>query len=84
MSAPRIYDPKTLTAIAGLFSDIEAAFKKFEGDTVQPTGEFPLYVFSAEIVIRHRDDWTVGRIGIDDFLFFEITDETYGEKEVPR
>ena len=33
-----------------------------------------------EIVFRHMDDYTVARIGLDDFPYFEIPDERYGEK----
>lgn len=81
MSAPRFYDAATMEKIAEFFRGLEALQKKFEGDVGgQATAENPLYIYTMEIVIRHRDDWTVGKFSIDDFLYFEITDETYGEK----
>lgn len=74
----RFYDANQMAKIAELLKDIEAAYKRFEGEY---NSDEPLYIFSTEIVIRHKDDYTVGRIGMDDFLFFEITDEDYGEKK---
>lgn len=78
----KIYDAKQMAKISELFSDIEAAMKKFEGGEMGGlrSNENPLYIFTTEIVIRHQDDYTIGRIGMDDFLFFELTDEKYGEK----
>lgn len=79
MSIPaRIYETKTLTKVAELFQGIEDLYREFEPG-VDLTKENPLYIWSTEIVIRHKDGWTVGRIGMDDFLFFEITDENYGD-----
>lgn len=79
MSAPRIYNAdiltNILTKIAGFYKGltdlIEEHFPEME-DT-------DAYVYSMEIVLQHRDDWTIGRIGLDDFLFFELTDEDYGK-----
>jgi hypothetical protein len=80
-----IYDAKQFTKIAKLFSDLTEVFKEFEpGFTdggFSSTDDNPLYIFGVEIVIRHRDDYTIGRIAMDDYLFFEFTDETYGEKK---
>ena len=74
----RIYDANMLTKIASLYQDISTAVKNFEGDDrLAPTKEDPLYIYGGEIVIRHQDGWTIGRIGWDDFLFFEFTDEEY-------
>lgn len=78
MTPARFYDAKSLLKIAELFVELEALYKKFE-PSVNSADE-PLYIFSTEIVVRHKDDYTVGKIGMDDFLYFEITDETYGEK----
>lgn len=74
----RIYDPKQLTTIANLFQSLSDLYKTFEPEI--NTLDEPLYIFSTEIIIRHKDDYTVGRIGMDDYLFFEFTDEKYGEK----
>lgn len=73
----RIYDAKQMAKISKLFGGIEALYKEFE-PPINNNNE-PLYIFSTEIVIRHKDGFTVGRIGMDDFLFFELTDENYGE-----
>lgn len=75
---PRIYEPALMAQIAELFSDVVAAYAKFEPKV--NSRDQPLYVFSTEIVIRHYDGYTIGRIGMDDFPFFEFTDENYGEK----
>lgn len=81
-----IYDAKQLMRIAELFNDLTEAFSKFEpGFTdggIPSWDDDPLYIFGVEIVIRHKDDYTIGRIAMDDFLFFEFTDENYGEKSV--
>jgi hypothetical protein len=76
----RIYDAKQMMKIAELLQGLSDLQEKFEPNVVG-TAEDPLYIFSAEIVIRHYDGYTVGRIGMDDFLYFELTDETYGEKD---
>jgi hypothetical protein len=84
MSNPsRIYDAKQMAKIAALFEGVQSLIKDFEGDSISPTLDDPLYIFGLEIVIRHRDDYTIGRIGMDDFPFFELTDERYGEKGTP-
>lgn len=81
MTTPaRFYDAKQMAQIAKFFAGLEDLIKTLEPDAVF-TAENPLYVYGLEIVIRHRDDYTIGRIGMEDFLFFEITDETYGEKQ---
>lgn len=77
MNTPsRIYDPKQMAQIAEFYSDIKAAIDKLEPE-ISATMENPLYVFGMEIVIRHRDGYTIGRIGMDDFPYFELTDENY-------
>mgnify|MGYP001615215880 FL=1 len=79
MTVPaRIYEAKVLEQVSALFTGISEVFKDFEEDLV-PSREKPLYVWATEIVIRHKDGYTIGRIGMDDFLFFEITDENYGD-----
>lgn len=74
---PRIYDPKILAQVSELFTEISKVFKEFEPDEV--SANYPLYIYGTEIVIRHKDDYTIGRIGMDDFLYFELTDENYGD-----
>lgn len=73
-----IYDPKVMRQIADFFQGFVDLQKTLEPD-ITSDDEHPLYLFNAEIVIRHRNGYTIGRIGMDDFPFFEITDETYGE-----
>lgn len=81
MSTPsRIYDAKTMMMIAKFYEGLQALQKELEGEIGGfPTDKNPLYLFNVEIVFRHRGDYTIGRIGMDDFMFFEITDENYGE-----
>lgn len=79
MTTPaRVYNAKQLMKIAEFYQGLTDLFEQFEPPT--NTEDDPLYIFSAEIVIRHKDGYTLGRIGMDDFPFFEITDEAYGEK----
>lgn len=80
MTVPaRFHDPQGMVQIAEFFAGLKDLYARFEG----PYGDnedHPYYTFSTEIVIRHKDQYTIGRIGMeDDFLFFEITDENYGE-----
>ena len=58
----RTYSPSDMMACARLFQRIDEVFKEFE-PTVAPTAENPLYIFSTETIIRHRDDdrSTIGR-----------------------
>ncbi len=79
MSTPaRFYDSEQMTMIAELFSGLKDLFRKFEGE-YGDNDSHPCYVWSTEIVIRHKDDYTVGRFAYeDDQLIFEITDENYG------
>lgn len=81
MTVPtKIYDAKMLAKIADFYSKFTALVEEFEGDAGAPLSEDnPLYIWSGEIVFRHRDDYTIGRFGLDDFWFFEITDEDYGD-----
>lgn len=81
MSLPaRIYDADILMKIAKFCRGLHDLQKELEGEIGGfPTDKNPLYLFNVEIVIRHKDNYTVGRIGMDDFMFFEITDEDYGE-----
>lgn len=83
MTAPaRLYDPKQMARISKFYSDLYALIEEFEGGEIGefPDDDHPLYIFAMDIVIRHKDGYTVGRIGLDDFPYFEITDENYGEK----
>ena len=72
----RIYDPRVLSKIAEFYQEFtdlcEKHFPEFGED-------LPVYIFGGELVLRHQDQFTIGRISWDDFPFFEITDETYGE-----
>lgn len=72
----RIYDPKILSDIAAFYKDLLDLIEKHFPEM----SETDVYVYSMEIVLQHKHDWTLGRIGIDDFLFFEITDDDYGKK----
>ena len=81
MSRSRIYDAKILEQVSKLYSGISEVFKEFEEDLV-PSREKPLYVWATEIVIRHKDGYTIGRIGMDDFLFFEITEKQFASRLV--
>lgn len=82
MTTPaRFYDSKQMLAIGEFFAGLQDLQKELEGDLAASSPDKPLYVFGMEIVIRHSDDYTVGRFGMDDFLYFEMTDEHYGEKE---
>jgi hypothetical protein len=80
----KIYDADTMLRIADLYKGLEDLFTKFEGGSLGTVASVvnPLYVFDANIVIRHKDNYTVGRIFIeDDNVVFELTDEDYGEPE---
>lgn len=77
----RLHDAKQMAAMSKFFEGVQALQKELEGDVGGfPTDDRPLYLFNVDIVFRHKDDYTVGRIGMDDFLYFEIPEETYGEK----
>jgi len=69
----RIYDTKQLTKITDFFEDFMAIFKPLDPEN-SDNWDDPLYIESVEIVIRHRDDYTVARIGMDDFPYVEFTD----------
>lgn len=79
MTTPaRFYDSEQMTMIANLFASLKDLFREFEGE-YGDNDSHPLYIWSTEIVIRHKDDYTVGRLTYeDDQLIFEITDENYG------
>lgn len=81
MTTPaRFYDAKQMAKIAEFYAGVETLIKELEG-TDEPSAVGPLSVYSMDIVIRHRDGYTVGRIGFeDDYPFFELTDEHYGEE----
>lgn len=77
-SNSRIYDADIMAKIATFYSGLTALIDEFQGSEIIDKNH-PLYVFSMEIVLRHVDGYTIGRIGMEDFPFFEITEETYGE-----
>ncbi len=80
MTITKFHDPQTMTQIAELFSGLKDLDEKFEGE-FGDNDSMPLYILSTEIVIAHKDGYTIGRIGMEDgYLFFELTDEYYGEK----
>ena len=76
----RIYSADSLEKISKFYKGLQELQKELEGDVGGfPTEKNPIYIYSTEIVLRHRDDYTIGRIGMDDYMFFEFTEETYGE-----
>lgn len=77
MTATRFYDAKQMAKVAAFLEDLQTLITAFEGDEVVATAENPLYVYGLEIVIRHHDDYTIGRIAMDDFLYYEGTEEDY-------
>lgn len=81
MTPTRFYEPDQMVKVADFFAKFKALVEEFEGGTyAAPNDEHPLYVFGGEIIIRHKDGWTLGRLAVDDFWYFENTEETYGEK----
>jgi hypothetical protein len=77
---PRFYDPKQMAQIAAFYKGLEELVKGLEPEFTA-TLDNPLFIYSLEIIIQHRDDYTVGRFGMEDFLFFELTDEGYGKSQ---
>ena len=76
----RFYEPERLVEIAEFYKGLKDLVEKFEGPPFGDNEGHALYVFSMEVVIRHKDDYTVGRIyQEDDNLVYETTDERYGE-----
>lgn len=74
----RIYDPNLVGKIAVFYKGLKSLIDEFEG---QVGDQDEPYIYSLEIIFQHPDNWTIGRIGMDDFPFFEITDEDYGKSQ---
>ncbi len=68
MSAQRIYDAEVLTKISDLFVAVKDMVFEFEGDDDTE----PLSIYILDITVRHKDGYTVARIGIDDFVYLEV------------
>jgi hypothetical protein len=69
--APRFYNADNMAQIAVLLDLIK--------EITRDDPDADLYISRLDITIRHNDDYTIGRIGLDgDTVFFELTDEDYG------
>lgn len=85
MTAPsRFYDPDVMKRLADLYSAAAFLIENFESDYGKyddpDEDDSPLFISDLDIVVRHKDGYTVGRITVEDgFPVFELTDENYGE-----